>query len=108
MTRKEPGVLPAVYFPPVVMVPPVAVQFTRGGAVDPLDQVAVIVNCWLPPGATDGASGDTERLDSVTGMLMTTEEVSALPLVCLAITRYVPAVDPAVYRLPDIVPPVAA
>ena len=55
-TWNEPVVAPAVYSPPFVTAPPVAVQVT---AVL-LMPVTVAVNCCVPPGTNVAELGDTE------------------------------------------------
>src|ERR1043165_8654816 len=80
------------------MLPPVAVQVTAGVADDPSLHEPDTVNCWVPPGARDTEDGlRTSSVSVGGGTAMVIALVSALvPPVWTAITRYVPAVLPAV------------
>src|ERR1044072_5354955 len=102
-----PAVLPAVYSPAAVMAPPVAVQVTAGVVDDPSLHEPDTVNCWVPPGARDTEDGLRTSCVSVGGgTAMVTALVSALvPPVSTAITRYVPAVLPAVERPLEVMAP---
>ena len=52
MTLKVPGVAPAVYNPPEVIVPPVATYVTVGAADDPSLHVPETANWPVTPGWT--------------------------------------------------------
>ncbi len=47
MTRKLPAVLPAVYSPPLVMLPPVALYVTAGAVVLPSLHTPLTANCCV-------------------------------------------------------------
>src|ERR1051326_7494570 len=94
--RYVPPVVPAVYSPAEETVPPVAVQVTWGGVEDPSLQEPDTVNCCVPPTGSDTEDGLRMSCVRVGGGIVTTLVSAMLPPVCTAITRYVPAVLPAV------------
>src|ERR1043166_4211294 len=86
ITRNVPAVLPGVESPPVVMVPPAAVQVTWGGVDDPSLQEPATVNCCVPPISSDTEDGLRTSCVRVGGEIVTALVSALLPPVCTAIT----------------------
>jgi hypothetical protein len=100
MTRKLPDVDPAVKSPPLVIVPPVAVNVTETGTLSPSAESPYALNCLLAPGANVAPMGSRVTLlatgfgagagggGGVAGAVMVTITVSArVPAVLVADTR---------------------
>src|ERR1035437_3800208 len=100
VTVKVPVVVPAVYRPLLLIVPPVADQVTGRPAL------SVAVNCCVPPVGKMTVAGLTVTVGAELWIVI--DAVPLLLLESLAVTVTVPVVVPAVYRPPLlIVPPVA-
>ncbi len=113
VTVYAPAADPAVNRPLAVIVPPVADQVTAGMAWLVSLQVALALNCTVPPLDVFTAAGVTANAVSVAGAAVITTRAVALnafPAGSLIdpVTTNVPAAAPAVYAPPvDTEPPVA-
>ena len=83
-----------MYQPEAEIVPPVADQVSVGSVVLPSFHVAATANCWLAPPLSVTGFGVTESDVNVRTLTVTLAVSANDPLD--AMTRYVPAVLPAV------------
>jgi hypothetical protein len=100
--------LPAVYNPPLVTVPPVAKYVTDGAVVAPLLHRPLTLNCCAPPVASDVEAGVRITCVKVGGgaaVTVTVAESRKLPVSETARTIAVPALAPAVKRPPVVILP---